>query len=154
MVSRRQLLGQLRMTLAGRIAEDMFTGDVSSGAGNDIETATAIARRMVCEWGMSDVVGPIRYTTEEQQLFLGGGIVQPREHSEETARVIDEEVKKLVDQASREARLMIESHRDVLDRLAEALLEREVLTADEVGLVVEGKPLAPVLANDRQAENC
>jgi len=139
--TKRQLMGQLRVNLAGRIAEQIFTDDLSTGAGGDVQIATDLARRMVCEWGMSEKLGPIRYTNKEQQIFLGGETVQPREHSDATAEVIDAEVRCIVDQAENEARQVIESHREALVRVAEALLEHESLNAEQVGRIIEGEDL-------------
>ncbi len=140
--TKRRLFGRIKVALAGQIAERLIFDDFSSGAANDIQQATEIARRMVCEFGMSEVIGPIRYTNREQHIFLGGEIVQPREHSDATAQLIDEEVKKLVDTANQEAERSIQDHIDDLRKLADALLKYETLTADEVERVLNGEVLA------------
>jgi cell division protease FtsH len=132
--------------LAGQIAERYFFDDFSSGAANDIQQATEVARRMVCEFGMSEAIGPIRYTNREQHIFLGGEIVQPREHSEATAQLIDSEVKKLVDSAHNEAERLIREHADDMTKLAEALLKYETLTAEEVEKVLAGEVLPRIQA--------
>jgi cell division protease FtsH len=139
--TRRRLFGKIKVALAGRIAEQIFFDDFSSGAANDIQQATELARRMVCEFGMSDTVGPIRYTTREHHVYLGSEIVQPREHSEATAELIDGEIKKLVDTAYQEAERLIREHLDDTKRLAEALLKYESLSAAEVDRVLVGEAL-------------
>ena len=140
-VTRRQLTGKIRVALAGRIAEETFCGDVSNGAASDIENATEIARRMVCDWGMSDKIGPVRYGNTEQQVFLGGQVIHPREHSEATAEALDREVKAILDGCHQDTRQMVLSHRDEVERIAEALLKYEVLSAEEVDRIVAGEVL-------------
>jgi cell division protease FtsH len=144
--TKKRLYGRIKVCLAGQISERIFFDDFSSGAANDIQQATEIARRMVCEFGMSEAVGPIRYTNREQHIFLGGEIVQPREHSEATAQVIDTEVKKLVDSAYNESDRLIREHTDDMKKLAEALLKYETLTADEVEKVLAGEVLSRIQA--------
>jgi len=116
---------------------------MTTGAGNDIERATELARSMVCEYGMSRL-GPLTFGKKEEQIFLGREIAQHRDFSEETARQIDQEVRRLIDEAYQAARTLIESHKDAMHRIAAALLERETIDAEEVRLLVEGKELPPM----------
>jgi cell division protease FtsH len=126
--------------MGGRIAEEMFLSQMSTGAGNDIERATELARKMVCEWGMSDL-GPMTFGKKEEQIFLGREITQHRDYSEDTAIKIDAEVRKLVSRGYDTAKQILESSPDALRRIAAALLEREVLDASEIRLLIENKEL-------------
>ena len=141
--SKDYLESQLAILMAGRIAEEIFMKHVTTGAGNDIERATEMARKMVCEWGMSEL-GPLSFGKKEEQIFLGREIAQHRDFSEETAVRIDEQVKKLVMNAYDRARSIIEQYSEALVRIAEALLEREVLDGAEVKLLIDGQPLANI----------
>ncbi len=129
--SKEYLEAQLAILMAGRIAEEMFMHHITTGAGNDIERATDLARKMVCEWGMSEL-GPLSFGKKEEQIFLGREIAQHRDYSEDTAIRIDEQVRKLVEEGYDRAREIIEEQSDALVRIAEALLEREVLDGAEV----------------------
>ncbi|HLH38424.1 MAG TPA: ATP-dependent zinc metalloprotease FtsH [Bryobacteraceae bacterium] len=135
------LEAQLAILMGGRIAEELFMHHVTTGAGNDIERATEMARKMVCEWGMSEL-GPLSFGKREEQIFLGREIAQHRDYSEATAIRIDEQVKKLVENGYNRARQIIEQRADALERIAMALLEREVLDGSEVNQLIEGKTLA------------
>jgi cell division protease FtsH len=126
--------------MGGRVAEELFLNHMTTGAGNDIERATQIARDMVCEYGMSNL-GPLAFGKNQQEIFLGRDIATQRDFSEDTAIKIDQEVKIFVTAGYARAKNILSSQRDVLIRLAEALLEREVLDASEVKLVIEGKSL-------------
>ncbi|MCZ2075113.1 MAG: ATP-dependent zinc metalloprotease FtsH [Bryobacterales bacterium] len=139
--NREYLEAQLTILMAGRIAEEMFMNHMTTGAGNDIERATDLARKMVCEWGMSEL-GPLSFGKKEEQIFLGREIAQHRDYSEATAIRIDEQVKKLVQSGYDPAHKIIEEHRDALVRLADTLLEREILDGAEVKQIIEGKTLA------------
>jgi len=130
----------IAILMGGRLAEEIFLTQMSTGAGNDIERATELARKMVCEWGMSDL-GPLTFGKKEEQIFLGREIAQHRDYSEDTAIKIDGEVRKLVSQGYETAKKILEVNRDALQRIAIALLEREVLDASEIRLLVEGKEL-------------
>jgi cell division protease FtsH len=141
--SKDYLESRLAILMAGRIAEEKFTHQVTTGAGNDIERATDLARKMVCEWGMSDL-GPMSFGKKEEQIFLGREIAQHRDYSEETAIRIDEQVRKFIDDSYSRARQVIEDRADALVRIAEALLEREVLEGSEVFLLIEGKALPAI----------
>ncbi len=145
-VTKQWLLGQLAMSYGGRVAEELVFGPdkVTTGAYSDIQQATEMARRMVTQFGMSDVVGPIAVGDREAEIFLGREVVQRREVSERTAELVDTELKRLLGEAYEHARTIITEHRDRLDRLAAALLERETLDREEVDLVVAGRPLPPL----------
>ena len=134
------LEAQLAVLMGGRAAEEIFLSKVTTGAGNDIERATDIARQMVCNWGMSEM-GPLSYGKKEEAIFLGREIAQHRDYSEETAIRIDHEVKKIVTAAYTNARTTLDTNRDTLERIAQALLVREVLDAIELKLLIEGKEL-------------
>ncbi|HYX51849.1 MAG TPA: ATP-dependent zinc metalloprotease FtsH [Candidatus Limnocylindrales bacterium] len=138
--TRDYLETQLAVLMGGRIAEEIFLNQMSTGAGNDIERGTDLARKMVCEWGMSKL-GPLTFGKKDEQIFLGREIAQHRDFSEETAREIDAEVRRFINHGYDNARKIITENHDVLQRIAEALLEREVLDAAELKLIIEGKPL-------------
>ena len=134
------LEAQLAVLMGGRAAEEIFLHHITTGAGNDIERATEIARQMVCEWGMSPL-GPLTFGKKEEQIFLGREIAQHRDYSEDTAIKIDGEVRTIVSTGYAKARNILETHRDTLERIAQALLDREVLDAAELKLLMDGKPL-------------
>ena len=136
------LEAQLSILMGGRIAEEIFMHHITTGAGNDIERATDMARKMVCEWGMSEL-GPLSFGKREEQIFLGREIAQHRDYSEATAIRIDEQVKKLVETAYNRARTIIEEKADALERIALALLEREVLDGTEVRQLIDGTQPLP-----------
>jgi cell division protease FtsH len=140
------ILSHLATAYGGRVAEELVFGPekVTTGAAMDIHQATDMARRMVTQFGMSDVVGPIAIGDREAEIFLGREVVQRREVSERTAELVDTELKRILGDAFERARQILIEHREVLDRLAAALLERETLDREEVELVVAGKPLPPV----------
>jgi len=137
------ILGRLAMAYGGRVAEELIFGPekVTTGAAQDIEQATEMARRMVSQFGMSEVVGPILVGDREQQIFLGRELVQRREVSERTAEVVDGEIKRILEEAYRRARGILESNLETLHRMAAALLERETLDREEVELIAAGKEL-------------
>jgi cell division protease FtsH len=150
--SKDYLSDQLAILMGGRIAEEKFMNHMTTGAGNDIERATDLARKMVCEWGMSEL-GPLSFGKKEEQIFLGREIAQHRDYSEDTAIKIDEQVKKLVQTGYDRALKVIEEKSDALVRVAEALLEREVLDGAEVKQIIDGIPLAPRAAKPKDAED-
>jgi len=141
--TREYLETRLATAYGGRVAEEIFLGQMSTGAGSDIETATDLARRMVCEYGMSRL-GPLTFGKKEEQIFLGREIAQHRDFSEETARQIDLEVRRLIDEAYQSAHTLVEEHSEAMHRIAAALLERETIDAEEVRLLIEGKELPPM----------
>jgi cell division protease FtsH len=134
------LEAQLAVLMGGRAAEEIFLHHITTGAGNDIERATEIARQMVCEWGMS-VLGPLTFGKKEEAIFLGREIAQHRDYSEDTAIKIDGEVRSIVTTGYSKARNILETQKELLERIAQALLEREVLDAVELKLLMAGQPL-------------
>jgi len=133
---------QLAILMGGRIAEEIYLNQLTTGAGNDIERATEMARKMVCEWGMSEL-GPLSFGKKDEQIFLGREIAQHRDYSEETAIRIDEEVKRIISNGYNRARAIIEAHSTELVKVAEMLLEREVLDGAEVRTIMSGGDLPP-----------
>jgi cell division protease FtsH len=136
-LSRKQLLGRIKMIYGGRIAEQMFTGDITTGAQNDIEQASAMVRRMVCEWGMSDRVGPIKYADDGDDVFLGRDMVHKQAPSEATAVAIDDEVRKIIDQCYKEADEILQSRRNEIEIIAKALMEHEVINGEELDTLLK-----------------
>jgi cell division protease FtsH len=143
--SKDWLIGSLAMFFGGRVAEEIIFGSdkVTTGAGNDIERATALARRMVTQFGMSEVIGPLAVGDKEQEIFLGREFAQRREISERTAQMVDTEVKRLVDEAYARATQILSENRELLDRIALALLDRETIDREDLDRLVKGLPLAP-----------
>jgi len=142
--TRDQLESQLAIMMGGRVAEETFLDHITTGAGNDIEQATELARRMVCEWGMTDL-GPLAYGKNQGEIFLGRDLATSRDFSEDTAIKIDQEVKSLVMTGYQRAKDILSRNREALVRIADALLEREVLDANEVKLLMDGKPLPAIV---------
>jgi cell division protease FtsH len=138
--TKEYLLGQIAILMGGRIAEETFLGSITTGASNDIERATELARAMVCEYGMSDL-GPLTFGKKEEQIFLGREIAQHRDFSEDTAIKIDQQVKYIVSEQYERARSIIEENRDTMVRLSETLLERETLDAVQIRRIIAGLPL-------------
>ncbi len=134
--SKEYLQNNISVLMGGRAAEELVLKHMTTGAGNDIERATEIARKMVCEWGMSDKLGPLTFGKKEEHIFLGKEMAQRRDFSEETAEEIDTEIKKVVLENYNRARQLIESHMGALHRLARALLEKEVLDAPEIDRLI------------------
>ena len=130
--SRTYLLGRIAVMLGGRAAEKIVFEDVTSGAGDDLKKATELARRMVCQWGMSDKIGPVTFRLGETHPFLGREMAEHRDFSEETARIIDEEVRRIIREMEETAKGFLESNRDKLDALAEGLLEQEILLKEGI----------------------
>ncbi len=135
---------EIAIMMGGRIAEEMFLNQMSTGAGNDIERATELARKMVCEFGMSEL-GPLTFGKKEEQIFLGREIAQHRDYSEATAIKIDEEVRRMIGKGYNQAKSIISEGTDAMVRIASALLEREVLDANEIRLLIEGRELPKVV---------
>jgi len=139
--SRDYLEDQLAILLGGRIAEEITNGRLTTGAGNDLERVTDLARKMVCEWGMSDAMGPLTFGKKDEQIFLGREISKAQDYSEETAIRIDQEVKRFVMDNYARARVVLTEHKALLLKVADELLAREVLDADQVMRLVKGLPL-------------
>ena len=133
------LYNSLAILMGGRCAEEICLGEMTTGAGNDIERATEMARKMVCEWGMSEKMGPLTYGSKEEQVFLGRGMSSDKNFSDETAKLIDQEVKTLVMGGYNRATELLQNNRSILENLAQALLEKETLNAIEVNNIVDGK---------------
>jgi cell division protease FtsH len=150
--SRAYCLDQLAIMLAGRAAEQLVFSDLSTGAHNDIDNASTLARKMVTEWGMSDKVGPLTFGSPSEEVFLGRELGMRRTFSDLTAQTIDGEIRRIIDEQSERARGIVTSHRDKLDALATALLERETLNTEEVDRALgieptpEPQPAAPAAA--------
>ena len=122
--------------MGGRAAEELIFKDPTTGAGNDIERATELARKMVCEWGMSERMGPLAFGTKEEQIFLGREIAQHKDYSEVTAIAIDEEIKRMVTRGYETAKAILSANIHILHALAQALIEREELNAEEIDRLV------------------
>ena len=133
---------QVAVLLGGRIAEEITNATVTTGAGNDLDRVTDLARKMVCEWGMSEVIGPLTFGRKEEQIFLGRDFAQQKEYSEKTANTIDLEIKKIVTENYDRARSILEEKQSTLLQIAEELLTREVLTGEQVMRMASGLPLA------------
>ena len=139
--SRDYLSDQIAILLGGRIAEEITMDSLTTGAGNDLERATELSRKMVCEWGMSDAMGPLTFGKKEEQIFLGREIAQRQDYSEDTALKIDQEVKRFVTDNYQRAHRLLSEHKDTLVKIADALLAREVLDAEQVTRLAAGLPL-------------
>ena len=142
----KYLMDRLAVLFGGRVAEEIALNQITTGAGNDIEQGTDLARKMVCEWGMSKSMGPLAYGKKEEQIFLGREISQHKDYSEATAIAIDKEVKELIAKSYERAKKLVQENKKTLDKLAEALLERESLGSHEVDVIVFGKIKADELA--------
>jgi cell division protease FtsH len=134
-------LDRIAICLGGRIAEEITFGEKTTGAGNDLDQATDMARKMVCEWGMSDVMGPLTFGKKEDTVFLGREIANAPTYSEQTAQEIDAEIKSIVTTQYARARKIIEDNAVQLKRVAEALLEYETLDGQELVTVMDGNPI-------------
>ncbi len=139
--TKQYMEASITILLAGRAAEEIFLGSKTTGASNDMERSTGLARKMVCEWGMSESLGPLTFGKNEEQIFLGREISRAQDYSEETAMMIDSEVKSIVVESNKRAHEILEAHRDALVRLAEALLEFETLDSDEIEAVIKGRKI-------------
>ncbi len=142
--TREYLIAMITYALGGRAAEEIIFHEISTGAGNDIERATELARKMVCEWGMSEKLGPLNYGSKQQEVFLGRDFGRMRDYSEETAVAIDSEVRHIVMTCMQEAKRILTENIDILHRLAKTLIERETLDNMEIDKVISGETLAPV----------
>ncbi|MHB9011851.1 MAG: ATP-dependent zinc metalloprotease FtsH [Ignavibacteriaceae bacterium] len=145
--SKEYLESVITYALGGRAAEKLIFNHYTTGAGNDIEKATSIARKMVCEWGMSDKLGPLSYGAKEEEIFLGREIQRHKDYSERTAIDIDEEVRAIVTAAMQDAEKILTKNIELLHRLSKELLEREILDGDEIDKLIKGEELPPVNKN-------
>ncbi len=142
----------IAILMGGRVAEEITFNELTTGAGNDIERATEIARKMVCEWGMSKALGPLAFGKREEQIFLGREINRSRDYSERTAEAIDREVKRIVEENYDRAKEVLEAHQETLVRLAETLLEHEALDARQIEAVIKGEALPePIIPTPTKA---
>lgn len=148
--SREYFDDQLVVLMAGRAAERIVFNVMSTGASNDLMRATQIARKMVCEWGMSDVVGPVTFNSDQNEVFLGRDFSKTRDHSEETAQIIDSEVRRILTNAMERAGELLNENIDILHKTSKLLLEREILDGEELDQIVNGIELPPI---SKQAYN-
>jgi cell division protease FtsH len=142
--SKKYLDTKLLHLMGGRVAEKLVFNELSTGAANDIERATGLARKMVCEWGMSERLGPLTFGKKEEQIFLGREIATHRDYSEDTAQEIDKEVRRIVEEAEKKATELLSANLDKLHLLANVLLDREILDGDEIDKILKGEKLEPV----------
>jgi cell division protease FtsH len=142
--SKKYLETKLLDLMGGRVAEKLVFNELSTGARGDIETATELARKMVCEWGMSEKLGPLTFGKKEEQIFLGREIATHRDYSEYTAQEIDKEVRRIVEEAEKKTTELLSANVDKLHLLANALLEREILDGDEIDRILKGEKLEPI----------
>jgi cell division protease FtsH len=139
---RNYLFSSLAILMGGRCAEEICLGEMTTGAGNDIERATDMARKMVCEWGMSDKMGPLTYGAKDEQVFLGKDFSSQKSFSDQTLKLIDQEVKTLVMDGHTRATDLLTKNRDVLEEMAQALLERETLNGKDIQDIIAGKGIS------------
>jgi len=149
-MTKTELLDRVSTLLGGRVAEKLVLNDISTGAQNDLERATSIVRQMIMEYGMSDTLGPITLGKKHDQVFLGRDLARDRDYSEEIAKSIDQEIRKTIDNCYQQAQDILENERDKLERIAQALLEKETLDADEIKALVEGKELPEKESEEEQ----
>jgi len=152
MYSKSYLLDNLVSLLGGRAAEIVALGDITTGASNDIEKATEIAHKMVCEWGMSEKLGTIQYADPNDSIFLGRQITQRKDFSDETAKMIDFEVKRIVDESMNRAIEILKNNLDKLNKMANYLLERETLDSDDIDRIMRGEELEPLKKDEKKEE--
>lgn len=146
LLTKDYLYGAITVLMGGRIAEEIIFGDISTGAGNDIERATDLARKMVCNWGMSDKLGPLTFGKKDEAIFLGKELATHKDYSEKTAVMIDEEIKNIVLLCYKKAKNILEQHREVVDRTAKLLLEKETIDSNQIDALLNGT--SGEIAND------
>jgi cell division protease FtsH len=144
-LTKAKLLDDIVMTLGGRVAEEIVIGDISAGASGDIQAVSKRARLMVTEWGMSEKVGPISYSSDKE-IFIGRDMASHVTYSEETAGIIDEEVKNIITDALAKARKLLSENKNLLDNMAMLLFERETIFTEEVDMLMEGKSVEEIVA--------
>ncbi|MCE1165177.1 MAG: cell division protein FtsH, partial [Bacteroidetes bacterium] len=142
--SKEYLEAMIAYAMGGRAAEKLIFNELTTGASNDIERSTSIARKMVCEFGMSEKLGPITYGNKQEEVFLGKELHEHKNYSETTQILIDDEIKKIVNAGMDRAMRVLTEHIDELHRLSEVLLEREILDSEEIDKVIRGETLPPV----------
>ncbi|MGB5530308.1 MAG: ATP-dependent zinc metalloprotease FtsH [Ignavibacteriaceae bacterium] len=151
--SKEYLEAIITYALGGRAAEKLVFDHYTTGAGNDIEKATNIARKMVCEWGMSEKMGPMSYGAKEEEIFLGREIQKHRDYSEKTAIEIDEEIRVIVNKSMHRAENILKDNIDLLHRLSKELLEREILDSEEIERIIKGEALPPMLTDENKKKD-
>ena len=151
-MTRSELLDRISTLMAGRAAEKLVLNEISTGAQNDLERATALVRQMIMEYGMSDALGPITLGRKADQVFLGRDLGRDRDFSEEIAKAIDQEIRRTVDECYRKAMEILQQNRDKLELIAAALMEKETLDAEEIKALMDGITLEE-LAAKRQAKS-
>ncbi|HYA19272.1 MAG TPA: cell division protein FtsH, partial [Burkholderiales bacterium] len=142
-MDREHILQNIAVLFGGRIAEEIFMNQMTTGASNDFERATELARRMVTQWGMSDTLGPMIYGENEGEVFLGRSITTHKNVSETTMQKVDAEIRRIVDEQYKLARRLIEENRDKVEAMAKALLDWETIDSDQIGDIMEGRPPRP-----------
>ena len=151
-LTKAKLLDDIVMTLGGRVAEEIIIKDISAGASGDIQAVTKRARLMVTEWGMSEKVGPISYGSDKE-VFIGRDMASHVNYSEETAAIIDQEIREIIDNGLKTARTMLAKNKKLLDNMARLLVERETIYSEEVDMLMEGKSVEEIMKfmdeNDR-----
>ena len=150
--SRNYLLNNLAVLLSGRVAESLVFGDITTGAGNDIERASKLARKMVCEWGMSDSIGPMAVGDQHDEVFLGRELMHARNYSEETARLVDNEVKRLIHEARDKVEVILREQMDLLHKIAEVLLDRETISGDDMDVIMREVGVEPVTVSPKSMQ--
>jgi cell division protease FtsH len=152
-MSVEKLHADLAVSMGGRVAEEIIFGPakVTTGASSDISMATNMAKRMVTEWGMSDKLGPLRYVSDQEEVFLGHSVSQSKNMSDETASIVDSEVRKIVEKAYARARQILTDYNDELHKVAKALLEYEMLSGDEIKAILRGEPIIRDDSNDESS---
>jgi len=153
LISKSQALTSIEVLVAGRASEELVFKELSSGAGSDLERATDLARKMVCDWGMSEKLGPLTFGKREEQLFLGKELAFHQNYSENTAVEIDEEIKRIVGERYAKAKELLAEHMDVLHKIAAGLLERETLESADIDLLLRGEELKPLSAKPGPGED-
>ena len=151
--SKQYLEAMITYAFGGRAAEKLIFNELTTGAGNDIERASQLARKMVCEWGMSEKLGPLTYGAKEEEIFLGREVTRHRDFSEDTANVIDDEVKKIVSSCMKRAEKILSENIDKLHRLSNTLLEREILDGEEIDKILRGETLPPIERKNGNGES-
>lgn len=152
LTTRTEILDKLCVLLGGRAAEELIFSELTTGAQSDLAKATEMVQKMVCEFGMSERLGPMTFRKREEELFLGRDLGRPRQYSEKTAQVIDEEVSRIIHEARKKAGDILKKNKDTLERIAENLVEREILTGDDIEEIVKGKELKPLVKENEKKD--
>jgi cell division protease FtsH len=145
--SKAYIEANIAVFFGGRAAEMLIFNEYNTGASNDIQRASDLARKMVCEWGMSETLGPINYGKKEEEIFLGREIQKHRDYSEKTAIEIDEEVNKIINRGMKRAETILKDNIELLHKLSSSLLEREILDGEEIDKIIRGETLPPLTRN-------